>query len=137
MRLLIVEDDIQIASFITKGLIQEGYAVDHVADGNDGLHLALTEPYDVMIIDIMLPGITGLKIVESIRTKKITTPVLILSAKRSVGDRVRGIQKGSDDYMIKPFAFSELRRGFRRCSEGQRGIWNLFISPSVTLKLIF
>ena len=109
MRLLIVEDDIQIASFITKGLIQEGYAVDHVADGNDGLHLALTEPYDVMIIDIMLPGLSGLEIVENIRAEKIATPVLILSAKRSVKDRIRGIQGGGDDYTVKPFAFSELR----------------------------
>lgn len=108
MRLLIVEDDIEIASFLEKGLKQEGFAVDHAGDGEEGLHMALTEPYDVMIIDIMLPKLDGLKIVEIIRQKRNNTPVLILSAKRSVGDKVRGIQKGGDDYMIKPFAFSEL-----------------------------
>lgn len=108
MRLLVIEDDKQIASFLTNGLRQEGFAVDHVENGEDGLHFALTEPYDVMIIDIMLPGIDGLTIVEKLRAAGKGTPVLILSAKRSVDDRVRGIQKGGDDYMIKPFAFSEL-----------------------------
>lgn len=108
MRLLIIEDDKQIASFIANGLRQEGFAVDNAENGEDGLHLALTEAYDAMIIDIMLPGIDGLTIVEKLRVKNKRTPVLILSAKRSVDDRVRGIQKGGDDYMIKPFAFSEL-----------------------------
>ncbi|MCF6248609.1 MAG: response regulator transcription factor [Desulfobacula sp.] len=108
MRLLIVEDDIEIASFIIKGLKQEGFAVDHAGDGEDGLQMAVMESYDVMIIDIMLPTMDGLSIVEKIRKKHINTPVLILSAKRSVGDRVIGIQKGGDDYMVKPFAFSEL-----------------------------
>jgi DNA-binding response OmpR family regulator len=108
MRLLIIEDDLQIATFLINGFRQEGFAVDHVENGEDGLHFALTEPYDVMIIDIMLPGIDGLTIVEKLRATGKGTPVLILSAKRSVDDRVRGIQKGGDDYMIKPFAFSEL-----------------------------
>jgi len=108
MRLLIVEDDMEIASFITKGMKQEGFAVDHADDGEEGLHMALTEPYDVMIIDIMLPVLDGLGIVEKIRKKHVNTPVLILSAKRSIGDKVIGIQKGGDDYMTKPFAFSEL-----------------------------
>jgi len=108
MRLLIVEDDISIASFIIAGLKQEGFAVDHAANGVDGLHMAITEPYDVMIIDIMLPELDGLSIVEKVRNTGISTPVLILSAKRSVDDRVRGIQRGGDDYLTKPFAFSEL-----------------------------
>ena len=108
MRLLIVEDDIEIASFIIKGMKQEGFAVDHADDGEDGLHMALTEPYDVMIIDIMLRKLDGLGIVEKIRKEHVNTPVLILSAKRSVGEKVLGIQKGGDDYMTKPFAFSEL-----------------------------
>ncbi|RLC25617.1 MAG: DNA-binding response regulator [Deltaproteobacteria bacterium] len=108
MRLLIVEDDISIASFIIAGLKQVGFAVDHAANGVDGLHMAITEPYDVMIIDIMLPELDGLSIVEKVRNTGISTPVLILSAKRSVDDRVRGIQRGGDDYLTKPFAFSEL-----------------------------
>ena len=108
MRILIVEDDKKIASFITKGLKQEGFAVDYVTNGEDGLHLALHEPYDAAVIDIMLPKVDGLSLIEEMRRSKVNTPVLILSAKRSVDDRVRGLQKGSDDYLTKPFAFSEL-----------------------------
>ena len=108
MRLLLVEDDIKIAQFVVNGLREAGFAVDHVADGEDGLHLALTEPYDVAIVDLMLPKLDGLTLIEEVRRNNINTPVLILSAKRSVDDRVKGLEKGSDDYLIKPFAFSEL-----------------------------
>ena len=108
MRLLLVEDDMQIASFITKGLRQAGFAVDHAADGEDGLGLALNEPYDAAIIDIMLPKLNGLTLIEELRRKKTDTPVIILSAKRAIDDRVKGLQTGSDDYLTKPFAFSEL-----------------------------
>src|SRR5215467_10010874 len=106
MRILLVEDDVKIASFVDKGLRAAGYAVDHAAEGETGLHLALTEPYDAAIIDIMLPKLDGLSLVKQIREKKINTPVIILSAKDSVADRVKGLQTGSDDYMTKPFAFS-------------------------------
>jgi len=108
MRLLLVEDDKKLSSFIVKGLRQAGFAVDHSNDGRDGLHLALTETYDAAILDIMLPGIDGLAIIEKMRLKGISTPVIILSAKRSVDDRIKGLQTGSDDYLVKPFAFSEL-----------------------------
>lgn len=108
MRILVVEDDKKVASLIVKGLKQEGFAVDHAADGEDGLHLALNEPYDACIIDIMLPKLDGLSLIEEMRHQKISTPVIILSAKRSVDDRVKGLQTGSDDYLVKPFAFSEL-----------------------------
>ncbi len=108
MRILIVEDDKKIASFIIRGLRQDGFAVDHAADGEDGLHLALHEPYDAAVVDIMLPKLDGLSLIEEMRRRKVNTPVLILSAKRSVDDRVKGLQKGSDDYLTKPFAFSEL-----------------------------
>jgi DNA-binding response OmpR family regulator len=108
MRLLLVEDDLEIASFIATGLKQAGFAVDHAVDGEDGLHLALTLPYDAAIIDIMLPKLDGLGLIEELRRQKINVPVLILSAKRSVDDRVRGLQTGGDDYLIKPFVFSEL-----------------------------
>jgi two-component system OmpR family response regulator len=108
MRILLVEDDKKIASFVMKGLKEAGFAVDHASDGEDGLHQALAAPCDAAIIDIMLPKLDGLQIIEELRRQKVNTPVLILSAKRSVDDRVRGLQKGGDDYLTKPFAFSEL-----------------------------
>jgi len=108
MRILIVEDDVKIASFIIKGLKAAGYAVDHALDGEKGLDLALTEPYDTAIIDLMLPKREGLSLIETIRKEKIRTPVIILSAKGSIDDRVKGLQTGGDDYITKPFAFSEL-----------------------------
>jgi len=108
MRLLLVEDDLKIASFISKGLRQAGFAVDQVHDGEEGLRLALNEPYDVAIIDIMLPLLDGISLIQKLRHQKVNLPVLILSAKHSVDDRVKGLQSGSDDYLTKPFAFSEL-----------------------------
>ena len=108
MRALLVEDDLKIASFIIKGLKAAGFALDHATDGEQGLYLALTEPYDAAIIDIMLPKRDGLSIIEKMRKEKINTPVIILSAKGSIDDRIKGLQTGSDDYMTKPFAFSEL-----------------------------
>lgn len=108
MRILLVEDDAKIVSFVMKGLEAAGFAVDHAADGESGLHLALLQPYDLAIIDLMLPKLDGLKVIERLRSKKVALPILILSAKRSVDDRVRGLQLGSDDYLTKPFAFSEL-----------------------------
>lgn len=108
MRILVVEDDPKIASFIIKGLKQAGYAVDHAADGREGLHLALTEPYDAAVIDVMLPRLDGLSLIQEVRRQKVNVPVIILSARRAVDDRVRGLETGSDDYLTKPFAFSEL-----------------------------
>ncbi len=108
MRILLVEDDPKLARFITKGLKEAGFAVDHCSDGEDGLHMALCEPYDVAIIDIMLPKLDGITIIDHLRKAKINTPVLILSAKRSVDDRVKGLEAGGDDYLTKPFAFAEL-----------------------------
>jgi two-component system, OmpR family, response regulator len=108
MRILLVEDDAKIASFIVKGLKAAGYAVDHASDGEKGLDLALTEAYDTAIIDIMLPKLDGLSLIERMRKEKSDIPVIILSAKSSIDDRVKGLQTGSDDYITKPFAFSEL-----------------------------
>jgi two-component system OmpR family response regulator len=108
MRLLLVEDDHKIALFVKSGLKEAGFAVDHAANGEDGLHLALTEPYDAAVIDLMLPSVDGLTIIKEMRDKQISTPVLILSAKRSVDERVQGLTAGGDDYLTKPFAFSEL-----------------------------
>ncbi len=108
MRVLLIEDDRIIASFIVKGLKEAGFAVDHAVDGEDGLHLAQTEPYDIAIIDIMLPRLDGLAVIRNLRETKRAIPVIILSAKDTVNDRVHGLQLGADDYLTKPFAFSEL-----------------------------
>ena len=108
MRILLIEDDLKIASFVLKGLKEAGFTADHAADGEAGLHKALTEPIDAAIIDIMLPKRDGLSVIEELRRQKRNLPVIILSAKRSVDDRIRGLQTGSDDYLTKPFAFSEL-----------------------------
>src|SRR5262249_44118821 len=99
MRVLVVEDDTKIAGFVVQGLRQAGLAVDHRPNGEDGLHLALTEPYAAAVIDLMLPRLDGLSLIEELRRRKINTPVLILSAKRSVDDRVKGLQTGGDDYL--------------------------------------
>jgi two-component system OmpR family response regulator len=108
VRALIVEDDRAIAEFVGRGLREAGFAVDQAADGVTGLELALSEPYDVAIVDLMLPQRDGLSLIDELRRRGRTTPVLILSARRSVDDRVRGLQSGGDDYLTKPFAFAEL-----------------------------
>lgn len=108
MRVLVVEDDSKIASFVVKGLRAEGFAVDHAADGEQGLALARSQEYDAAVIDIMLPGKSGLEVIAALRREKIRTPIIVLSARGAVEDRVRGLQTGADDYLPKPFAFSEL-----------------------------
>ena len=108
MRILVVEDDNKIASFVVKGLKQAGFAVDSAADGEEGLILAETTGFDTAVVDIMLPKLDGLSLIQRLRAKKIRVPVIILSAKASVDDRVKGLQAGGDDYLTKPFSFSEL-----------------------------
>lgn len=108
MRILVVEDDKKIASFVVNGLKQSGYAVDHSLDGEDALIHAQTVSYDAIVVDLMLPKLDGLSLIQQIRGAGSRMPVLILSAKASVDDRVRGLQAGGDDYLTKPFAFSEL-----------------------------
>jgi two-component system OmpR family response regulator len=108
MRLLLVEDDQKIAHFIIKGFQEAGFAVDHAKDGEDGLDMAFHEPYDAAIVDCMLPRLDGLTLINKLRKQNINTPIIILSAKKSVEDRVKGLECGSDDYLTKPFAFSEL-----------------------------
>jgi DNA-binding response OmpR family regulator len=108
MRILVIEDDPKLASFVTKGLKQAGYAVDLAVTGDDGLHLGLTSTYDAAVVDIMLPELDGLSLIERWRAQKVKTPVIILSARRTVDDRIKGLQAGGDDYLTKPFSFSEL-----------------------------
>jgi two-component system OmpR family response regulator len=108
VRILIIEDDKDVASFIKNGLVQAGCNVDHADNGKDGLLLATTERYDALIVDRMLPGVDGLTVIRTLRASDNSTPALILSALGEVDDRVKGLKAGGDDYLVKPFAFSEL-----------------------------
>jgi two-component system OmpR family response regulator len=108
MRILLVEDDRKIAEFLLKGLTEEGFRVDHAENGVDGFHLAVSEEYDAAIVDVMLPRLSGIELISSLRSEGRKTPVIVLSAKAHVDDRVRGLQVGADDYLAKPFALSEL-----------------------------
>jgi len=108
LRLLVVEDDPAIASFLVKGLKEAGFAVDEAGNGGTALDMASSESYDLAVVDLMIPGLDGLALIEEMRRRRLKVPVIILSAKRSVDDRVRGLQAGGDDYLTKPFAFEEL-----------------------------
>ncbi len=108
MRILIIEDDRKISAFLKKGLKEVGYAADVAEDGEKGLFMARQEVYDAIIADLMLPKLDGLDMIKRIRAEKIDTPVIILSARRTVDDRIEGLRAGGDDYMVKPFSFSEL-----------------------------
>ena len=108
MRLLLVEDDEKVRAFLRKGLSEDGFVVDLAADGSAGLELASSGSYDAAVIDLMLPGLDGLSLIDELRRRRVQLPVIILSARRSVAERVEGLQAGGDDYLTKPFAFSEL-----------------------------
>lgn len=108
MKILVIEDDTETAEYVAHGLEQEGHVVDRAATGRDGLFLAGSEPYDLLIVDRMLPGLDGMAIVKTIRSAGVQTPVLFLTTRSSVGDRVAGLDAGGDDYLVKPFAFAEL-----------------------------
>lgn len=108
MRVLIIEDDQEVSSYIRQGLAQAGWNVDIADNGKDGLLMATTENYDALIVDRMLPGVEGLTLIRTLRASENVTPTLILSALGEVDDRVKGLQAGGDDYLVKPFAFSEL-----------------------------
>ena len=108
MKILVVEDELKTGSYLKQGLVESGFVVDLARDGPDGLHFALTENYDLIILDVMLPGIDGWTILAQIRRANKQMPVLFLTARDQVDDRVRGLELGADDYLVKPFAFSEL-----------------------------
>jgi two-component system copper resistance phosphate regulon response regulator CusR len=107
MRLLVIEDEVKLAEYLRKGLTQSGYVVDVANDGIDGRHLASEVDYDLILLDVMLPGVDGFEVLGAVRNIK-STPVLMLTARDGVEDRVRGLRHGADDYLVKPFAFSEL-----------------------------
>ena len=123
MRVLVVEDDRSIAGFIAGGLRQEGFAVDVAEDGVAGLELARAGPYDAAVVDVMLPRLDGLTLVTALRHAGVATPVLFLSARHSVDDRVKGLQTGGDDYLAKPYAFAELLARLQAITRrGQRAV---------------
>jgi two-component system, OmpR family, response regulator len=138
MRLLVVEDDPTISSFLVKGLQEAGFAVDAADDGNRGLQLALTEPYDAAVLDLMLPGRDGLSVLEELRRRRVAVPVLILSARRSVDDRVKGLQAGGDDYLTKPFAFSELLARIQALIRRSQGVTEptRLVAADLTMDLV-
>ena len=109
MRILIIEDDQEAAAYMAKGLREASHTVDHAANGTDGLFMATSERYDVMIIDRMLPGLDGLAVIQAVRATGNATPILVLSALGKVDDRVKGLKAGGDDYLVKPYAFAELQ----------------------------
>lgn len=140
MRLLIVEDDHKIGAFVEKGLRQEGHAVDWVRDGKEGVAALLDgTPYDAAIVDVMLPGVGGLDLIGRVRQKRVATPIIILSARDAVADRVAGLEAGADDYLTKPFSFAELVARLnalvRRASTGGTGETRLSFG-GVTLDLL-
>jgi two-component system OmpR family response regulator len=123
-KILLIEDDRETASYIAKGLTEQGHVVDHIDDGREGLFLASDGSFDLVILDRMLPGLDGLGVLRALRAAEVTTPVLILSALASVDDRIEGLDCGSDDYLVKPFAFSELiarTNALLRRGEGRGG----------------
>lgn len=108
MNILLAEDDAEIAAYLCKGLAGEGYVVDHLLNGREATVQAMSQPYDLFILDRMLPGLDGLSVLKSLRAAQITTPVILLTSMGSIDDRVAGLRAGADDYMVKPFAFAEL-----------------------------
>lgn len=126
MRLLVVEDEKKVASFIRKGLTEEGYAVDVAADGEAGLKMALDQVHDLIVLDIHLPKMNGLQVLGALRQKRVATPVLLLTVRATIEDKVLGLDAGADDYLTKPFAFEELvarvRALLRRRSEGRQAV---------------
>lgn len=107
MRILVVEDEPKAGEYLRKGLTESGFVVDLAVTGTDGLHMALAEPYDLIVLDVMLPGMDGWQVVQELR-KSLETPVLFLTARDDVEDRIKGLELGADDYLVKPFAFAEL-----------------------------
>jgi DNA-binding response OmpR family regulator len=108
MKLLVIEDEKKIANLINKGLREQGYAVDVIHDGDEGMNRALSQPYDAIVLDIMLPGRDGLSLLRVLRERKVSTPVMVLTARGEVNERVEGLNAGADDYMAKPFSMDEL-----------------------------
>jgi DNA-binding response OmpR family regulator len=137
MRILVVEDEHKIANSIKRGLMQEGYAVDVAYDGEEGYDLASNEDYDVIILDLMLPKMDGMTICKKLRSEENHTPILILTAKGEVGDKVEGLNSGADDYLVKPFAFAELVARIKALSRRPKeGLGTILTSGELVLNTV-
>ncbi len=137
MRILVVEDEKKLAGFVKRALVEDSHAVDLCHDGDEGLHLSLSEPYDLLILDLTLPGKDGLTILQELRARKKQTPVLILSARGQTRDRVRGLDLGADDYLAKPFALDELRARVRALlRRGGDGGGSILKLADITMDLV-
>lgn len=129
MRILVVDDDRRLCSIIKRGLLEEAYAVDVAHDGEDGQYLAEVNPYDLIILDIMMPKKDGLQMCRGLRAKGVNTPILLLTARDAVEDRVKGLDAGADDYLVKPFAFNELLARVRALLRRE----GMFKSPEIVV----
>jgi two-component system OmpR family response regulator len=139
MKILLIEDDSGVSDFIVRGFREAGHNIDHSDNGKDGLFMATTETYDVLVIDRMLPGVDGLSIIRTLRASDDSTPVLVLSALGQVDDRVKGLQAGADDYLVKPFAFSELEArldALSRRSQGKASAETTLTVADLTMDLL-
>jgi two-component system OmpR family response regulator len=139
MKILLIEDDSGVSDFIVRGFREAGHNIDHSDNGKDGLFMATTETYDVLVIDRMLPGVDGLSIIRTLRASDDRTPVLVLSALGQVDDRVKGLQAGADDYLVKPFAFSELAArldALSRRSQGKASAETTLTVADLTMDLL-
>ena len=139
MKILLIEDEIGVSDFIVRGFREAGHNIDHADNGKDGLFMATTETYDVLVIDRMLPGVDGLSIIRTLRASDDSTPILILSALGQVDDRVKGLQAGGDDYLVKPFAFSELEArldALSRRSQGKSSAETTLTVADLTMDLL-
>ena len=140
-KILIVEDDIETAAYMERGFVEQGYAVDRTADGREGLFLATGQDYDAVVLDRMLPGLDGLSVLKAVRAAGVQTPVLILSAMGALDERVRGLRAGSDDYLVKPFAFVELHARIdaliRRSAAGTEAPPSRLVVADLELDLLY
>src|SRR6202045_4552975 len=136
MKILAIEDDDDTANYVVKGLTQQGHVVDRAPNGRDGLFLAAGDTYDVMIVDRMLPGLDGLGIVKTIRSARVATPVLFLTALGGIDDRVQGLEAGGDDYLVKPFAFEELLARVRVAARRSANAAARLLAGSIEMDLV-
>ena len=135
MKILIVEDEVKTGAYLRQGLSEAGFVVDLAQDGTDGLHLALQHDYDLLILDVMLPGMNGWQIIQSLRERGMTTPVLFLTARDQVEDRVKGLELGADDYLVKPFSFAEMLARVRTILRRGRGTFEATVLRAADLEL--
>lgn len=135
MKILIVEDEAKTGDYLKQGLTEAGFIVDLARDGWDGLELARTQPYDLLVLDVMLPGLDGWQVLDGVRRAGLDTPVLFLTARDAVEDRVKGLERGADDYLVKPFAFAELLARVRSLTRRGRGTLDPTLLHAADLEL--